>query len=243
MKMVSKSKWIVLLAAATAACTTAYKAQPLSFRLPSSYANVQEIDGAMVAADAYADANKAKAAFGFDARGAGLLPVQVVFDNQGTSALHINPGQTFLIDGDGNLWPILEDHFAYERVTKYAETNEMFREGAYRGALGTLAGAVIGAAVGVVSGENVGTAAGKGAAAGLALGSTIGGSQAISSDEAERRVMKDFRAKSLKNRDVEPGMIAYGFLFFPGEAKSASMLRLQLADAKTGKVYTREFPF
>src|SRR3990172_279381 len=71
----------------------------------------------------------------------------------GARPVTINPAQSFLEDAEGNLWPVLEQRFAYERVTRFSETHEMFREGAYRGAMGALAGAVVGAAVGVVTGN------------------------------------------------------------------------------------------
>src|SRR4030042_1495161 len=91
---------------------------------------------------------------------AGLRPVQVVFDNQGTHPLRINPGQTFLEDAQGNLWPILNEQTAYERATRYADTKQIFKEGAYGGFLGAAAGAIIGAAIGIVAGGNVGAEGG-----------------------------------------------------------------------------------
>ncbi|MEZ4485522.1 MAG: hypothetical protein R2864_13355 [Syntrophotaleaceae bacterium] len=63
---------------------------------------MQLVAGAQVAAQSYADSAAAKQAFGFDIRAAGLLPVQVVIDNGGASALNMVPEQTFLIDADGN---------------------------------------------------------------------------------------------------------------------------------------------
>ncbi|MDP3259006.1 MAG: hypothetical protein Q8M34_00275, partial [Thermodesulfovibrionales bacterium] len=88
-------------------CATSYQAQPLPFKAPGSYPNAQNISGATVGAKAYTDADEAREAFGFDIRGAGMLPVQVVFDNQGKHSLEINSSQTFLEDNEGNLWPIL----------------------------------------------------------------------------------------------------------------------------------------
>ena len=232
----------VLLVAATVGCSTQYKAKPVSFKLPTSYANAQEVAGISVAAEAFADKKRAREAFGFDARGAGLLPVQVVFDHQGQKPVTINPGQSFLEDAEGNLWPVLEERFAYERVTKFAETHEMFREGAYRGAMGALAGAVVGAAVGVVTGD-FGEAVGKGAGVGAAAGAVLGGAKGATSDAENARatVMEDFHAKSLENHSVAPGQIAFGYLFFPGEAPSARRLRLQLIEQDTGHVYTLMF--
>ncbi len=226
----------------TAGCGTAYKAKPLPFRAPSSYANSLEVGGATLAAQAYADREKAREAFGFDIRGAGMLPVQVIFDNQGPHALKIVPEQTFLEDESGNLWPILEEHFAYDRATKYAQTQQIFKEGAYAGFLGATAGAIIGAAIGIVAGEGVGSALGKGAALGAAAGATLGGAKGFASDDARREIISDLNKKSLDNKAVKPGSLAFGFIFFPGEAPSAKKLRLRLKEVDTGKEYQIQFP-
>ena len=230
---------IVFLAAG---CGPTYKAKPLPFKAPSSYANAVAVSGATVAAQAFADREKAKEAFGFDIRGAGMLPVQVIFDNSGPHALKIIPEQTFLQDESGNLWPILEENFAYERATKYAQTRQIFKEGAYAGFLGATAGAIIGAAIGIVAGEGVGSALGKGAAVGAAAGATLGGVKGYASDDARREIINDLNKKSLDNQAVKPGSLAFGFIFFPGEAPSARLLRLQLTEVDTGKVFLIQFP-
>lgn len=236
-----KALFVAATLTIVAACATQYKAKPLPFRLPSAYPNATQVAGATVGAEAYMDRSKAQRLFGFDIRGAGITPVQVAFDNTGKTPLKINPGQTFLEDKDGQLWPILENRFAYERVTKYAQTHEIFKEGAYKGFLGGVAGALVGAAVGVVSGRDVASSIGKGAAVGAAGGAVLGGaSGAENAGAARRRVMDDFRNKSLENKAIASGDLAYGFLFFPGEAQSAQRLRLQLIEDGTGKKHTLE---
>lgn len=227
----------------TLGCSTAYKAQPLPFKAPEAYSNSTEVDNVIIGGQAYADPKTAREAFGFDVRGAGMLPVQLVFDNRGQNSLEINPGQTFLTDDEGNLWPILTDKFAYERATKYARTNETFKEGAYKGFLGAAAGSVIGAAIGIVSGQDVGTAVGKGAAVGAAAGATLGGTSAYAADNARSAIVSDLREKTLQNKAIEPGNLSHGVIFFPGEAKSAKELRLQLKDTTTGKIYTAYLKF
>lgn len=218
-------------------CST-YRAQPLPFKTPAAYGNAVEVEGAIVGAQAYADPKEAQKAFGFDVRGAGMLPVQVVFDNQGSHPLEINAGQTFLEDAEGNLWPILSSSIAYERATKFAQTKNIFKEGAYGGFLGATAGTIIGAAVGIVSGENIGEAIGKGAAVGAAAGATIGGTSGYANaDEARRAIINDLQEKSLQNKPITPQNLAFGFLFFPGEASSAKQLRLQIRAVDTGAVH------
>lgn len=225
------------------ACATGYRATPMPFRSPSSYANATEVAGVTVAAQAYADPGNAEQAFGFNIRGAGMLPIQVIFDNQGPHTLKINPGQTFLEDEVGNLWPILSDQLAYERATKYAQTKQIFKEGAYHGLLGAAAGAVVGAAIGIVTGANVASAAGQGAAVGAAGGAVLGGVKGYASDDAYRAVVNDLNQKRLENKQIQPRMLAYGFLFFPGEAPSARQLRLQLTETDTGKIHVLMLKF
>lgn len=228
---------IAMILIFTSACATTYEARPLPFRTPAGYGNAIEVAGATVAAQAYVDPELAQQAFGFDIRGAGMLPVQVVFDNRGPHSLQIRPDQTFLEDSQGNLWPILDSQTAYERTTRYAQTRQIFKEGAYGGFLGAAAGAIIGLAVGIVSGEHVGSSMGRGAAIGGAAGATIGGAKGYASDDARRRIMDDLHQKSLENRAIGPQALGYGFLFFPGEARSARKLRLHLIEAATGTVH------
>ncbi len=219
---------LLLLALVLTGCGTTYKARPLAFKTPETYQNTVEAFDTQVGAQAFADPQAAKEAFGFDIRGAGMLPVQVVFDNRGSTPLTINPAQTFLEDNEGNLWPILTDRFAYERATKYAQTKQIFKEGAYGGFLGAAAGSILGAAIGIVTGEDVGSAIGKGAAVGAAGGAVIGGTRGGLGNDARSAITKDLREKSLENKAIQPGDLAHGVIFFPGEAKSARQMRLQL---------------
>lgn len=227
---------IALVLFGSAACSRSYKAQPLSFKQPGAYPNAQEVAGAIVGARAYTDSTEAQEAFGFDVLGAGMLPVQVVFDNRGSHPLAVNSGQTFVEDKEGNLWPILSSEIAYERATKYATTKEVFKKGAYGGFLGATAGALIGAAIGIVGGGNVGEAAGKGAALGAAGGGVFSGARALEYDarEARRSILEDLKQKSLQNKTIEPQGLSYGIIFFPAEAVSARQLRLQLIEKDTG---------
>lgn len=219
------------------ACGPAYKAQPLSFKTPTAYNNSVRVADTVIGGIAFSDPETANAAFGFDIRAAGMLPIQLVFDNQGAKTLEINPDQTLLEDEQGNLWPILTEEFAYERATRYAQTKETFKEGAYKGFLGAAAGAVIGAAIGIVSGD-LGESAGKGAAIGAAAGATLGGTEAYASNDARSEIINDLSDKSLQNRYITAGNLSHGIIFFPGEAKSAKQLRLQLKEKESGQTHT-----
>ena len=141
------------------------------------------------------------------------------------------------------LFRSLEKNFAYERATKYAQTNKIFKEGAYNAFLGASAGALIGAAVGIVSGDNVATSAGKGAAAGAAAGGVLGGSGAYASNDATKAITNDLHQKSLQAKSIEPQSLTHGFILFPGEAKSAKQLRLKIIDVDTGESYVLLFNF
>ncbi len=220
-------------------CSSSYKASPLPFKHPSAYPNTLNLQGAAIGAEAFADKEGANKAFGFDIRSAGILPVQIVVDNQGKQSFYIVADQTFLLDNEGNMWPVLSDRFAYERVTKYAQTKHIFKKGAYSGTMTGIAGAIIGAAIGIVTGDNVAASAGKGAAVGAAAGATAGGLKGYgSAHQARMRVMEDFENKSLQNKLIPTDKLSYGIIFFPGEAGSVRSVRLQLKSEKSGEVYT-----
>jgi hypothetical protein len=61
---------------------TSYERQVVPFKMPESSPNALNLDGAAIAARSFITSSEAKEAFGFDIRSAGLLPMQVVFDNR-----------------------------------------------------------------------------------------------------------------------------------------------------------------
>ena len=223
------------------ACTR-YEQKPLPVRLPTAYPNATTAFGTTIAAQAYSDPAGAKEVFGFDILGAGVLPVQVVFDNQGSDPIEIVPQQTFLVDGQGQLWNILDENLAYKRIQGKTEWGELAPEAGKGALLGAAAGAIVGAAIGIVTGENVLETTGKGAAVGGAGGAVIGGSGGLQDPEVRRSIREDLRNRSLSNRPIPPGGLSHGVLFFPAEAKSARQLRLRVRNVRTGETRTLMLP-
>lgn len=196
--------------------------------LPSSQSNHVDIMGAKFVAFPYVDEDSAEAVFGFDIRDTGLLPVRFVIDNQSDSTVEIDPRQTFLIDKQGQAWPLLTSEQAYKRVSSRVEIGETFKAAVKPSVLLGAAGAVAGFAVGVVTGNNIGEAIAKGAVIGASIGALYGGGRRYESLDSEIR--HDLQRHSLRNEKVRKGELAYGYLFFPGkdEAESAQVLRLGL---------------
>ncbi|MDD5711280.1 MAG: hypothetical protein PHY31_00830 [Smithellaceae bacterium] len=215
-----------------------YERQVVPFKLPSAYPNVVEVADASLAAKAYEDSKEAQAAFGFDIRGAGILPVQVIFDNKGRHPLEIVSDQTFLVDTESNLWPVMDAKLTYDRIARKTELGELAPQAGKMGAIGGAAGAVIGAAIGIVTGHNVAETAAKGAAVGAAIGVAKGGAEALSDPDVRYQIRQDLEHNSLERRAVRPQEVAYGFIFFPGETKKVKELRLKLRAVDTGALYT-----
>jgi len=216
----------------------------VGFALPRDLANRTMIKGAEIGVVSYADHGEAKAAFGFDVIGAGLLPIQVIFDNRGDQAFRIDAEQTMLINQERRAFNILSSSTAYQRIEKKGGLARLGMPSAKGAALGAVTGAIIGAAVGVVSGKNVGSALGKGAAVGGAAGAVIGGGSTMTPDareDARYQISEDIDRRSLDNRDILPGRISHGFLFFPAEAGIPASLVLKVLDKNDGVLYTREF--
>ncbi len=223
------------------ACAESYQAKPLPFKMPGAYPNAQEAGGAVIGARAYTDVKEARENFGFDIINAGMLPVEIVIDNKGLHPLEINGGQTFLEDRQNNLWPVLNRNLAYERATRYAQTKQTFSEAAHSGFLGAAAGAAIGAAIGILSGQNVVETTGKGAAVGAAGGAVIGGANAYNEGDARHAIVDDLQSKTLQSKSIAPNALAYGFVVFPAEAKTAKTLRLQVVEKDTGRSFVLTF--
>jgi hypothetical protein len=223
------------------ACST-YKPQATPFRLPQSYANVQNLNGLNVAAFTWQDEEEAKAAFGFNVIKAGLLPVQVVFDNQTLQTFQINPSQTFLVNDRQELFPVLDNQSAYERVqrsTGFKEAAKGLAKGAF---WGSAAGAVIGAAIGVAAGRSAGDYAMRGAVTGAAAGAVLGIGQGAGDNRVAQQISDDLANRSLKNSPIKSQEISQGIIFFPAEAGPPAQLRLQLREKDTDKVVNLNFP-
>ena len=238
-----KSAWIVVivLAAFTMSCSK-YERQVVPFQLPSALPNATEVSGATIAAKAFSNKKDAEAAFGFDILDSGVYPIQVVFDNRGTHPLEVVPNQTFLTDVDNKTWPILDQGLAYQRISEKTEYGKVAPEAAKAGLLGGAAGAILGAAIGIVSGMPVGQYAARGAAAGAAVGATFGGAKGLNDPDVNRQIREDLQQRSLENRAIKPTELAYGFIFFPGEAKKGKDLRMLVKETDTGKTYVVNFP-
>jgi hypothetical protein len=237
MRIIQTSFMITLLFIFLASCAT-YEPKVQPFKLPEAYANVQRVDGAYVAARAWDKEEEPRQAFGFNIIGAGLLPVQLSFDNRGGKTLVIVPAQTFLINRNQELFPVLADTEAYERVKRGTGVQETVK-GATQGALlGTAAGALIGAAVGVVAGHGAGEYALRGLTMGAASGAVLGGVQGAGETRVPRSITEDLTRRNLKNTPIKPGELAYGLILFPREAGPPQALRLQLQDRDRGQLYT-----
>ncbi len=216
----------ILFVLALAACA-GYGHRIAPVPLPEAQANHVTVDGVDVVAVAYPDAKIAKKHFGFDIRGAGLLPVRLVIENRGTEKATIDPNQTFLIDRIGQAWPLLSAEEAYRRIRSHVEIGETAKGTAKPAVLLGSAGALAGFAVGILSGHNVGESAGKGAVLGATAGALAGGASAYAS--TSEKIKEDLAQRTLCNRPVRPGELVYGFLFFPGHNEVTSVQRLRLA--------------
>lgn len=218
-------------------CAT-YQPRVAPLKPPAAHANMQQVAGAQVAARAWDNEKEAQAAFGFNIIRAGLLPVQVSFDNRGDQTLVIEPTQTFLINQHQELFPVLAEQEAYDRVSRgsgFKEGVAGFTKGAL---LGGATGALIGAAIGVAVGRGAGDYAMRGAVTGAATGGILGAGAAAGDTEVARAIADDLARHSLKNTPIKPGQLAGGIILFPLEAGRPQALRLHLKEQDSGQTYT-----
>ena len=211
--MLRKLLLIICVSVSLFACST-YGERVSPVPLPSLQNDHVDVEGALLLARAYVNPDEANAAFGFDIREAGLLPVRVVIDNQSGGTVELLGQQTFLVDRQNQAWPLLTARQANERVKDRVQIAETFLGTGVPAFLMGAAGAVAGLAIGVLTGDNLGEAAMKGAVIGGATGAIYGG--AVSHGEIEDVIGYDLAYHSLRNQQIAAGALAHGFLFFPG---------------------------
>jgi hypothetical protein len=216
---------LLLLGLLLTGCST-YGDRVAPVPLPALSVGRVDVKGAQVVATSYLEEKNAKAVFGFDIRGAGLLPVRLVIDNQSGKMVSLQPQQTFLIDNIGQAWPLLSSDQAYRRVSSDVEIGETLKGVVKPSVLMGAAGAVAGFAIGVISGQNLADTTAKGAIVGASAGGLYGGAKAH--EAYGQQIRNDLVRQSLRNKQVLNSELAYGYLFFPGrdEAQSAKALRL-----------------
>jgi len=227
---------MLIIASHLSACAT-YENRAISFRPPQDYTNFQNADGLMIGAESFSDKQTAEDAFGFDIRGAGLLPIQIVLDNASGQGIEVVSGQTFLIDGSNRYWKILANEEAIERVQKATESGAIGSGAGKGAAFGAAAGALLGLALGIVSGRNAAESMVKGGVIGGAGGAVIGGAgKAGDNRQQENKIANDVREKGVEGKIMQANALANGFIFFPAEAQSVKELRLQLRFRNSGVV-------
>ncbi|MDR1487779.1 MAG: hypothetical protein LBT62_07315 [Deltaproteobacteria bacterium] len=229
----------LVLALAAVSCAPRYEFKPVPLLPMSSYPSQVSLPEAKVGAKVFYDTAELKQVFGFNLKDAGVIPVQVLVDNQSQNSITIL--QAILTDAEGQLWEVLPANVVYQRLEEHTSGGSTLGQGARRTFLWSLAAGALGAAVGVVTGTDVGAAAGKGAAVGAAIGvaSTIAGA-GLDGDKPEE-LERDFGERSFDHATIEPGQSSHGLLYFPTEAKDPKGLTLSV---QTGSTTERlEFAF
>ncbi len=177
--------------------------KPEAVPLPESLAEPVAADGTRFQALAYADRQQSEVAFGYDILNAGLLPVQVSIDNRGGTAVKIIPRQTFLIDLEGQAWPLLAIDQAFDRLQS---------EGIHKDKAPSIPA--------LDEMESL---------TGFALNVAVSASfSAAAHAQPETGLGYSLKEKNFHNPRIPAGKVASGVLFFPAreEAKSAYGLRL-----------------
>lgn len=226
--MVKKHIFIISLSLMIASCGL-HSERVVPVPLPDIQAEHIDVDGVLFSAKAYVNQDNAEAAFGFDIRGAGLLPVRIAIDNQSNAKVKLIDTQTFLIDHNNQAWPLLTAKMAHERITTVTG-NKALDHNLVAELLLKTAGVASNLAIGVFTG-GVGTVL-VSATKEILTGSINTANSEISKNKAaEKELNYDLEQHSLRDKTIDSGLVGYGFLFFPGleEARSAQTLRLTIA--------------
>jgi hypothetical protein len=213
-----------------------YRAQPV--RPIDAYYNHLAIDGAIVAAEALYDDKTLEERFGYNLKKAGVIPVNLLAENDGEDTLVLLPGPR-MTDAKGQIWELLPQDVVVRRIGDYT-SGVTAKQGLARTAKGALVGAILGAAVGVATGTNVGEAVGKGAA----IGGAAGVSTAVlgmGGEDSSADVASDYTTLAMRQSSVAPGESTHGLLYFPAEADRPVKLTMKVKIGE-GKTQTLALP-
>lgn len=225
------------------ACSKAFVAKPVRFKMPSVYGNAVRMDKTIAGAEVFNNSSADKIIFGFDIHGAGMLPVQVVFENTGYVDYTVVVDQTFLEEINGNMWEALSGDIAKARATQHAQDKKALKEAGKKGVIAAAIGAVTGAIIGTLTRDSIGKSAGTGAAVGAGTGAIYGAVKALEKNDEEQKSLKNYKNTLIEHKPVRAGCITRGFLFFPGEAKKPKYLWLTIREALGGKTYNKKILF
>ena len=179
--------------------------------LSESQAEAVEAQGLRFQAMAYADPASAESVFGFDIRGAGLLPLRLSVQNRGTDTVRLIPSLTFLIDQEGRAWPLLTSGQAAIRLGRVPEQPPP---------------------------PNRQERVGKDSFTAFAFDLVTG--PGFPQDAPPRLPNKDpvsqtFAAKGLRNPGILAGQLASALLFFPGSQASQGVSGLRIGYEQAGR--------
>jgi hypothetical protein len=163
-----------------------------------------EADGVRFQAQAIVDHTEAAAAFGFDIRGAGLLPLRIRIANPAGGAIKIIPLQTFLIDAESQAWPLLTSLEASERLIRAGIQAHSPPHSPQQEDLGALTGFAL---------------------------NLVAGLEAAKIDKA---VSQTFAGKNRLNQSIPPGQTGFGVMLFPGLEEARGVRALRLAYEQNG---------
>ena len=181
--------------------------------LAESQASAMEAQGLRFQAMAYDDPVLAGSAFGFDIRAAGLLPVRFTLQNRSVGTVKVIPRQTFLIDQDGQAWPLLTSEQASNRLGRGADMTPTVSEKH------------------VLESTDSFTAFALDLVAGSALSA-----ESRPLQHKDNHVSQRFSGKGLRNPGVLAGQSASALLFFPGSQEIHGVRGLRIGYEQAGRL-------
>jgi len=193
--------------------------KPEAIPLPENLAQPVATDGIRFQALAYLNHQQSEIEFGFDILNTGLLPVQLSVDNRSGTVVKIIPRQTFLIDSEGQAWPLLAIEQLIERLQ---------REGIHQ-----------------YNPPSMPALDKLDSLTGFALDVTVSSNfQLATNTQARPRagLVNSMKERNFHNPKIPAGEVASGVLFFPAREEAKSANRLRLCFQQDGRVKFLNLP-
>ncbi len=147
--------YIYIFICILAGCASPLNTDTVSFLVPSSHENHKNIEGLHVAVVPVDTKEKSDETFGTDLKAAGILPIHLIVQNDGTKEFEINHEQIFGVAND-----VYTVAYTLNKAANHVRSSSIGTTAVAGAITGMVAGAAIGAGIGAGVGQDDGGADG-----------------------------------------------------------------------------------
>jgi hypothetical protein len=228
--------YIYIFICILAGCASPLNTDTVSFLVPSSHENHKNIEGLHIAVVPVDTKEKSDETFGTDLKAAGILPIHLIVQNDGTKEFEINHEQIFGVAND-----VYTVAYTLNKAANHVRSSSIGTTAVAGAITGMVAGAAIGAGIGAGVGSTSDDTS-QGAASGAIIGGTVGTASGVGaglSDSFTAQFKRELANLAFEDRVIYPGDIQQGFIYL--KWNPYNKIRVKVFDITENKIHDLMF--